>query len=121
MNIMPVSQTAYNSKNQKTPNFKATIVSELGKDVSLADLDKYTQWLDDLVSENLPVPSPQWPTYNNQSKKVFIAVVDSTYNQALALVNRIKQGFYDRSPRIKETTINLDPRNIDEFVPPFQG
>jgi hypothetical protein len=122
MNIQSVSCRTCNSKNQtnyqNSQNFKATIVSELRNNISDANMDKYGQWLQNLLLANLPVSKPlQFVHY--EDNKVLIPVDDALFNQAETFVNRIKRYFKDHGIRFDQVKIELDKRYIDDIVDPM--
>ena len=122
MNIQPVNYRTYNSKNQtnyqNSPNFKATIVSTLRHNTSDAKMDKYGQWLQDLLLANLPV-SKRLQFVHYEDNKVLMPVNKALFDQAQEFVNVIKTYFKNHGIRFDEVTIELDPRHIDDIIKPI--
>lgn len=119
MNITPVSQTAYNSKNQKTPNFKATIVSKLARNASDADVDKYCSRLRNLILANLPIKDSSEFYLHLEGNKVMAPVDDdSLFNQAGEFVDRLSKHLKGQTKRFGKVKVDLDWRNLEDIADP---
>lgn len=123
MNITPISCRACNSKNQtnyqNTPNFKATIVSKVGRNISNAKMDKHCQWLRKLIIANLPVSNPKEYCITYDGDKLLAPIDTSLFEQAKDFVKTIKRHLKDHGIRFDEIEINLDPRNVDDILETF--
>lgn len=116
MNITPVNFKTYSSKNQNSPNFKATIVTEFGLNLPVADSDTYAKWLRKLIIANLPIANPEKYTLIEDGDKLLAPIDDAIAEPAERFVRTIKRALHKRGISSNDLRIDLDPRPTEELV-----
>lgn len=116
MNIQPIGCKTYNSKNQNSPNFKATIVSEFGLNVSLSESDRYCKLLKELILANLPISNPKEYALIEAGDRVLAPIDDNLAGQAKRFVGRIQAYLYRKGFSRSDLNIDFDSRTPDKLV-----